>query len=84
MNEALQSMGGFTAGSASALINIMILIKWDLVYSRVLNDDIIEEGEGFGLHPHNNMEIITVLLEGELEHKDSMGTVMIMHPVKCR
>ncbi len=47
---------------------------------RVLNDDIIEEGEGFGLHPHNNMEIITVLLEGELEHKDSTGTVMIMHP----
>ena len=47
---------------------------------RVLNDDIIEEGEGFGLHPHNNMEIITVLLEGELEHKDSTGTVMVMHP----
>ena len=47
---------------------------------RVLNDDVIEEGEGFGLHPHNNMEIITVLLEGELEHKDSTGTVMVMHP----
>jgi len=47
---------------------------------RVLNDDIIEEGEGFGLHPHNNMEIISVALEGELEHKDSMGTTMILHP----
>ena len=47
---------------------------------RVLNDDIIEEGEGFGLHPHNNMEIITVLLEGELEHKDSTGTTMVLHP----
>lgn len=40
---------------------------------RVLNDDIIEPGEGFGTHPHDNMEIITIILEGELEHKDSMG-----------
>ncbi len=47
---------------------------------RVLNDDIIEEGEGFGLHPHNNMEIITILLEGELEHKDTTGTTMVLHP----
>ncbi len=47
---------------------------------RVLNDDIIEESEGFGLHPHNNMEIITVLLEGELEHKDTMGTTIVLHP----
>jgi redox-sensitive bicupin YhaK (pirin superfamily) len=41
---------------------------------RVLNDDIIEAGEGFGTHPHNNMEIISIPLEGSLEHKDSMGT----------
>lgn len=41
---------------------------------RVLNDDIIEPGEGFGTHPHDNMEIVTIVLEGELEHKDSMGT----------
>ena len=47
---------------------------------RVLNDDVIEEGEGFGLHPHNNMEIITILLEGELEHKDTTGNTMILHP----
>ena len=40
---------------------------------RVLNDDIVAGGEGFGRHPHDNMEIITIVLDGKLEHKDSMG-----------
>ena len=40
---------------------------------RVLNDDIVAGGMGFGMHPHNNMEIITIPLEGDLAHKDSMG-----------
>lgn len=40
---------------------------------RVLNDDIISGGMGFGMHPHNNMEIITIPLEGDLEHRDNMG-----------
>lgn len=40
---------------------------------RVLNDDCIAPGEGFGKHPHDNMEIITIPLYGDLEHKDSMG-----------
>lgn len=40
---------------------------------RVLNDDYIAEGMGFGTHPHDNMEIITIPWEGDLEHKDSMG-----------
>ena len=42
---------------------------------RVLNDDIIAPGMGFGTHPHDNMEIITIPLKGDLEHKDSMGNV---------
>ena len=42
---------------------------------RVLNDDTVEAGRGFGTHPHDNMEIISIPLEGDLEHKDSMGTV---------
>lgn len=40
---------------------------------RVLNDDHVEGGMGFGMHPHANMEIITIPLRGELRHKDSMG-----------
>jgi len=45
---------------------------------RVLNDDIIAPTMGFDMHPHNNMEIISIPLEGELEHKDSMGNVAII------
>lgn len=40
---------------------------------RVLNDDWIARGQGFSMHPHDNMEIITIPLEGVVEHKDSMG-----------
>jgi len=40
---------------------------------RVLNDDTVQPGMGFGTHPHDNMEIITIVLDGELEHRDSMG-----------
>ncbi|HMP29556.1 MAG TPA: pirin family protein, partial [Saprospiraceae bacterium] len=40
---------------------------------RVLNDDIVAGGMGFGTHPHENMELISIPLEGDLEHKDSMG-----------
>lgn len=46
---------------------------------RVLNDDIVAPGMGFGTHPHNNMEIITIPLSGSLEHKDSMGHSTIIH-----
>lgn len=45
---------------------------------RVLNDDIIAPGMGFGTHPHSNMEIITIPLEGALEHKDSMDNVGVI------
>lgn len=45
---------------------------------RVLNDDTVAPGMGFGTHPHNNMEIISIPLEGDLEHKDSMGNVAVI------
>jgi quercetin 2,3-dioxygenase len=47
---------------------------------RVLNDDVVQAGMGFGTHPHDNMEIITIVLEGELEHRDSMGNGSVIRP----
>lgn len=46
---------------------------------RVLNDDKVEAGRGFGTHPHDNMEIISIPLEGDLEHQDSMGNTAIIN-----
>lgn len=45
---------------------------------RVLNDDVIQAGKGFGMHPHDNMEIVTIPLSGALEHRDSMGNGSII------
>lgn len=46
---------------------------------RVLNDDVVIGGQGFGTHPHQNMEIISIPLEGDLEHKDSMGNTVVIN-----
>jgi redox-sensitive bicupin YhaK (pirin superfamily) len=46
---------------------------------RVLNDDVIAPGKGFGMHAHDNMEIITLVLSGSLQHRDSMGHEAVIH-----
>lgn len=47
---------------------------------RVINDDRVAPGAGFDTHAHRDMEIITVMLEGELAHRDSLGSVSVLHP----
>ena len=47
---------------------------------RVMNEDFVAPGQGFGTHPHDNMEIVTYVLEGALEHRDSMGNGEVLRP----
>lgn len=47
---------------------------------RVLNDDVVAPGKGFGMHPHDNMEIVTIPLKGQLEHRDNMGNIGVIQP----
>ena len=58
----------------------MILQKFISECCVYLNDDIVAAGQGFGMHPHNDMEIITIILRGELQHRDNMGNGSVIRP----
>ena len=53
---------------------------WAFRSLRVMNEDFVAPGQGFGTHPHDNMEIVTYVLEGALEHRDSMGNGEVLRP----
>jgi quercetin 2,3-dioxygenase len=53
-------------------------MHWSVL--RVFNDDVIQPGGGFGMHPHEDMEIVTYVVSGELEHRDTLGNRGRVHP----
>ena len=65
--------GWFKANHSFSFANYYDPKKEQFGTLRVLNDDVVEAGFGFGMHPHNNMEIVTIPLKGALKHKDSSG-----------
>ena len=68
-----QNHGWLSANHSFSFANFYDPSRMNFGALRVLNDDDIAAGRGFGTHPHNNMEIITLPLKGDLEHQDSMG-----------
>ncbi len=51
---------------------------------RVINDDRVQPGQGFGTHPHRDMEILSFVVEGELKHRDSLGNGSVIRPGEVR
>lgn len=70
--------GWLNARHSFSFANYQDKTKMNFGVIRVLNDDIVAAGKGFGTHPHDNMEIITIPLLGDLAHKDSMGNEAII------
>ena len=72
-SRGFQNHGWLVANHSFSFANYYNPDKVHFGNLRVLNDDFVEKGMGFGMHPHANMEIVTIPLSGELHHRDSMG-----------
>ena len=72
-------MTGSIRGTPSPSIPTTTRPTWAFVRLRVMNEDRVQPGQGFGMHGHRDMEIVTYVLEGALEHRDSMGNGSIIH-----
>jgi quercetin 2,3-dioxygenase len=66
-------LAGCTAGTHFRLVTTLIPTTWVFARCAVINDDVVEAGQGFGEHSHRDAEIFSYVIAGELEHKDSMG-----------
>lgn len=75
-----QHMGWLNAHHSFSFAGYYDPMKVHFGLLRVLNDDIVAPGQGFGMHPHDNMEIVTIPLKGSLEHRDSMGNIGVISP----
>jgi len=73
-NRGFQDHGWLKAAHSFSFANFYDPAKVHFGLLRVLNDDIVAPGMGFGTHPHDNMEIVTIPLKGALAHKDSLGS----------
>src|SRR3990172_6404743 len=79
MSVAIPILVGLTAIIHFHSVTTMILSIWDFVIF-VINEDRVKPGAGFGTHPHRDMENITYVLKGALEHRDSMGNSSVIRP----
>ena len=77
-SRGLAQHGWLTSRHTFSFANYYEASRTNFGLLRVLNDDVVVGGKGFGMHPHSNMEIISIPLHGALEHKDSMGNSYVI------
>ena len=82
-DRATPIMAGWIAGTPS-LCRLLRSELYGVSALRVINEDVIDAGQGFGTHPHKDMEILTYVLSGTVEHRDSMGNKEQIQPANSR